>query len=88
MLYLKLMSGQTIADSDACHNYTLVPLLDTDDLTFETQQVDNGPQCPCSTVVWARIRNHVSERMREIALTGNAYVMNENGKTIASHASY
>jgi len=26
--------------------------------------------------------------MREFSLTGNAYVLNEHGKTIASHASY
>ncbi len=88
MLFLKIMSSQSMADSDACHNFTLIPVASTEELTFDTQTVD-GTHVPAgTTVVWARIRDTATDKMREFSLTGNAYVLNEHGKTIASHASY
>ena len=89
MLYLKLMSAQNIADSDPAKNFVLVPLSDTTELTFRTDraQRDSSEGAP-ATVVCAVLYDRAADSVSEIQLSGNAYVMNENGKTIASHASY
>ncbi len=86
MLYLKLMSNQDLPDSDAAHDFSLVQIADEEQLDFVRETVSSGGQCPDSIMVKAVING--PSRTREIHLTGNAYVLNAQGKTIASRASY
>jgi hypothetical protein len=88
MLYLKLMSGQNLADADPCKNYEIIPVPVTTDIRFVTAEIDNGPQAPRGTVVSVVLWDDGNGSRREITLSGNAYVMNEQGKTIASHSPY
>jgi hypothetical protein len=88
MLYLKMMSAQNAPDANPSKNFALVPIPDTIELHFNTEEVDNGPGAPQSTIVTASLLNSLDGSERRIHLTGNAYVLNEQGKTIASHAAY
>lgn len=87
MMYLKLMSDQNLPDSDPSHDFVMIQLGDKDELAFARQTLSNGAQCPDSTVVSAIITCEDGSQ-REIRLTGNAYVLNAQGKTIASRAAY
>lgn len=79
MLYLKAMSGQGMPDDDASHNFTLFPIPDDSALSFGASDENPGG---------IRASWFTSEGLRTIELEGNAYVLNAQGKTIASHASY
>lgn len=76
MMYLKLMSAQDLPDNAAEKNFTVVQILDHEQLDF----MRDGD----------RVVAHVSgdNGFRQFYLDGNAYVLNAQGKTIASRASY
>lgn len=83
MLYVKIMSGQDMPDVDHYKHYIIVPVDNNEVMRFcENEDWDKAmPPFPrfCLKV-------HAPEGgVCEYALTGNAYVMSESGKTIASH---
>lgn len=88
MLYLKLMSNQNMPDSCTGHNFTLVPVPEHVEITFRTDRHTSSVQVPDSTSVTAVLYDPKENTSREFLLSGNAYVLNEQGKTIASHSMY
>jgi hypothetical protein len=91
MLYVKIMSGEDLPDTDPCKNYTIVPLQNNEvmqfvrnqeSLVWESGAQEVGPR-PCRY----QLEIHAPDGGIETHdLSGNAYVMNESGKTIATHA--
>lgn len=83
MLYVKIMSNQDLPDTDQNHNFTIVPVENNEVMEF-VQDLD--PKTDTSPRYALRV--HSPEGGYEThPLTGNAYVMNESGKTIATHGS-
>lgn len=90
MMYLKLMTGAAMADDNSCHDFTLVEIPDSAQLDFIAPNVTPPITSGCDTTADC-VRAVVTYRdglTLEYALEGNAYVMNAQGKTIASRASY
>lgn len=74
MLYVKIMSDQNLPDTDPWKHYTIVPVENSQALEFVAK--DDGHA----------LLVHTSDGSELVTrLTGNAYVMNEHGRTIASH---
>lgn len=86
MLVLKMMTGTAMPDDDAAHDFVLIQLGDKDRLSFERRPVASNSQVPDTVDVYAVIVG--DDGYHEYLLEGNAYVMNAQGKTIASRASY
>lgn len=83
MLFLKIMSSEDLADSNPGKNFELHQIATGETLRFEkVTRADSG-----SIEVHAVITREDGDEQR-IVLRGNAYVMNDNGVTIASRASY
>lgn len=82
MLYVKIMSGQDLTDTDQYHCYTIVPVANNEVMRFKENPVrSTGPE-DCRFI----LEVHAPEGGIEThELTGNAYVMTESGKTISSH---
>lgn len=89
MLYVKIMSGEDLPDTDPHKNYTVVPVQNNEVMQFVRNQESlvwesgsrEGP-VPCRY----QLEVHAPEGGIEWHdLSGNAYVMNESGKTIATH---
>lgn len=79
MLYLKAMSGEDMPDEDSRKHYTLFPIPDDSALSFgKSDQIPDG----------VRASWYANEGLRTIELEGNAYVLNAQGKTIASHSAH
>jgi hypothetical protein len=86
MLTLKLMSEQDMPDDDPAKDFTLVQITDDEVLQFlRTGESETYREYTCKVV--ALIKRRDGSEM-PYPLVGNAYVMNENGKTIASRCSY
>lgn len=88
MLYVKIMSGQDLPDTDPWKHYTIVPVQNNEVMQF----VDNPLYGPAKDgdpeVCRFFMHVHGPEGGHETHdLSGNAYVMTESGKTIASHGS-
>lgn len=83
MLYVKMMtdSRSSLADDHPHKRFTIIPVKDTEELTFDASPGadEHAPHVP--TLFIKREDGSYTERV----LTGNVYVMNEAGKTIASH---
>jgi len=78
--YLKIMCDSTgKPDSDAWASYELHIIPEGSSVSFTPSPVD------AETRYEARIMGFDPEFNRVIPLWGNAYVMSESGKTIASH---
>jgi len=80
------MTGAAMADSDAAHDFMLIQINDDEELSFERRPRigdDNN-----SSPVFAVIKKYGDDTGKEYWLQGNAYVLNAQGKTIASRASY
>lgn len=83
MLYVKIMSGEDLADTDPRKNYTIVPVENNQVMKFDHNS-DIGEVVRAESYV---LRVDSPDGCFETHyLTGNAYVMNERGQTIASHA--
>lgn len=79
MLYLKAMSGQDMPDQDPSKHYVLYPIPEDSALAFGQSDVNpNGIRASWFT----------NKGLQTVELEGNAYVLNAQGKTIASHAAY
>lgn len=79
MLYLKVMSDQNLPDTAAEKNFTLYQIPDSTALSFGKSDISPDR---------VRASWFTSEGLRTVELEGNAYVLNAQGKTIASHAAY
>lgn len=80
MMYLKLMSGQDMPDSDTSKDFSMETIRDTDRLEF------------ASGLEWAKaygiktcaIITCADGVVKQIPMRGNAYVLNAQGKTIST----
>lgn len=83
MLYVKMMSAEDdTPDTDARKDYTLFTVGDSDVLSFYKDWPDGGGK-PSHVLHIERANGPIQSH----ELTGNVYIMNESGKTIASHGS-
>lgn len=83
MLYVKIMSGEDVPDTDQYKNYTIVPVANNEVMRFCENAEGKGPDIPRYM-----LEVHAPEGGIEgHPLTGNAYVMSESGKTIATHGA-
>ena len=84
MLYVKIMSDQDLLDTDPYKNFTIV-LVENNEIMRFAQNRLGGTDREYSRYV---LEVHAPEGGIEThELTGNAYVMNEAGKTIATHGA-
>jgi hypothetical protein len=83
MLYVKIMSDQDMPDTDPYKHFTIVPVANNEVMRFcENEDWDKATP-PFPRFV---LQVHAPEGgIESHALTGNAYVMAESGKTIATH---
>lgn len=82
MLYLKLMSDQDMPDSEPNKDFTILTVPDEASIDFVAPAVGSDDK-------FVRvIISYPDGRTIDRHLDGNAYVLNANGKTIASRASY
>lgn len=93
MLYVKIMSGEDMSDTDPHKNFLIVPVERCEVMQF----VDNPEwlvresrtkqqTAPEPTICRYQLQVHAPEGGIETHdLSGNAYVMSESGKTIATH---
>ncbi len=81
MLYVKIMSGEDLSDTDQKKHYTIVPVQNSEVMRFCTNEEGEGQE------KYALEVHHPDGTHESHALTGNAYVMNEQGRTIASHSA-
>ena len=86
MLTLKLMSEQDLPDDNTAKDFTLVQIGDKDVLKFlRTGESGVYREYTCKVIALVTLPDGSEECY---PLVGNAYVMNANGKTIASRASF
>lgn len=78
MLYVKMMSGQNLQDNHQDKNFTIYHVNESDELSFDFL-ADGDTHVPALFI--SKADGTVFEKV----LTGNVYIMNEAGKTIASH---
>jgi hypothetical protein len=92
MLYLKVMSDEKLSNDNSLKNFRVYTIRPDQELRFEL----NGKYGePGETRFVAEISTippgspHESRQLElVIALTGTAYLLNEAGRTIASHDAY
>jgi hypothetical protein len=87
MLYVKIMSNQDLADTDPWHTYTIISVPDDRIMKFHRHPVPEGQVGHKDGERFSLEIHHPDGSVVPHFLTGNAYVMNEAGKTIASHGS-
>lgn len=86
MLYVKIMSGEDMDDTNPYKNYTIVPIQGHEVMQFVANpnfhtMPEDGPQ-----ISRYQLLVHGPDGGNETHdLSGNAYVMTESGKTISSH---
>lgn len=84
MLYVKIMSDEDMPDTDPYKNYRIVPVERNEVMQF----VPNPIKSTDGSEPRFMLEVHGPEGGIETHhLSGNAYVMTENGKTIASHGA-
>jgi hypothetical protein len=86
MLTLKLMSEQDMPDDDPSKDFTLIQIADDEVLQFLRTGESGTYREYTAKVVALILRSDGLEQ--PYPLVGNAYVLNQNGKTIASRAAY
>lgn len=85
MLYVKIMSDEDLPDTDPYKHYVIVPVENNEVIRFCTNE---GGEPVISDLPRYLLEVHSPTGGIEThPLTGNAYVMSESGKTIASHGS-
>lgn len=85
MLTLKLMSGEDLPDNDSRKNFTLIQIEPSELLQFHDRGEQGEDASDTRVYVVIRTRDGAEQ---SYDLVGNAYVMNAQGKTIASRSSY
>lgn len=82
MLYVKIMSDEDLSDENSNKNFTLLQVDSISALHFRKVIDDPLLQYPYELEIRATDDRALTT---SYALMGNVYVMNESGKTIASH---
>lgn len=94
MLYVKIMSGEDMDDTNPYKNYTIVPVERNEVMQFvdnpewlvrESHLVDEVPKVEPKISRYQLLVHGPDGGNETHDLSGNAYVMTESGKTIASH---
>jgi hypothetical protein len=92
MLYLKVMSGENLRDDNSLKNFRIYTVRPDQELRFELNEKYGEPG---ETRFFAEISTilpacpHETRQLESvISLTGTAYLLNEAGRTIASHDAY
>jgi hypothetical protein len=85
MLYVKIMSGEDRPDTDPFHNYMIIPVANNEAISFVSNGVPVGREGNREGERYSLEVREPEGGVRYHPLSGNAYVMNEAGKTIASH---
>jgi hypothetical protein len=85
MLYVKIMHGQDRPDTDPWHTYQIVTVRDDQAMEFRANTVPDGQEGNKEGERFSLAVRDKDGSLYLHYLTGNAYVMNESGKTIASH---
>ena len=90
MLYVKIMVDCDRSDTDSFKDYTLVPVSDLKTMRFaqNLQLYQNGMPMPDRVFAFVLEVTSADGGIERYELTGNAYVMTESGKTIASHGTH
>lgn len=84
MLFLKAMSGQDLPDDHPSKHYTIYQIPDSSPLAFGRRDLNpDGTQPDGVRASW-----FTDDGVMSVDLEGNAYVMNAQGKTIASRSPY
>jgi len=79
MLYLKEMSTQDLPDTHPQKNFTLYPVPSDSAVSFGKSDINpKGVRASWFT----------NKGLQTVELQGNCYVLNEQGKTIASHSPH
>ena len=76
MMYLKIMSAQDLPDSDSQKDFILITIGERDKLVFDSNEFRNT----------AIVIRHGSEDREIYGFSGNCYILNAHGKTIASRS--
>jgi hypothetical protein len=76
MIYLKMMSGENLQDSNTSKGFTLIPI--SSDEYLEMERFENN-------LPYIIVKQRGSNGGMEFRMQGNAYVI-EGNKTIASYA--
>lgn len=88
MLYVKIMSGEDMPDTDPYKNYAIVPVERNEVMRFvDSPQADTQIPRRDDEPRFVLEVHGPEGGIESHPLTGNAYVMTENGKTISSHAA-
>ena len=82
MLYIKMMADEDKPDTDQWKDYTMFTVESNETFSFEKEHVDAANRVRYYLQISKKDGSFIST-----ALTGNVYIMNEQGKTIASHGS-
>lgn len=85
MLYVKIMSQQDLADTDPWHTYQIIPVANDQIMKFQKNTVPEGQVGNKSGERFSLEVYSPDGSVASHFLAGNTYVMNEQGKTIASH---
>lgn len=83
MLYVKIMSFEDMPDTDPNKCFSIIPVENNQTMDFD-KNLTGGTDRDYARYVLRVSSPDGSEELHE--LHGNAYVMNERGVTIATHA--
>lgn len=90
MLYVKIMSGEPMEDTNPYKGFRIIPVGNDRTIQFTENPFWRGIGLTSDCPTVERFQLHVVSpegSSETYALSGNAYVLSENGKTIASHGS-
>jgi hypothetical protein len=82
--YIKVMSFQNLPDSDPNKDFKMLTLADGDDFAFITKDLYRAGCSAKETTL--QVKRAGSDEWENVEMTGNVYVMNAAGKTIASRS--
>ncbi len=86
MLFIKIMSAQDLPDTDPCKNFHLITVGDNDRIQVgycDAKQADLSEDDKKMLFVM----RHGAPGFESYERTGNTYIMNAQGKTIANHSA-
>lgn len=82
MMYIKLMSDENLADTDATKRFAMITVGDKDKVDFKYQEYLDKPPEPVLVIT------EESGDTTPYFMEGNVYIMNQNGKTIAHYSPF
>lgn len=81
MMYVKMMSGENLSDTDPYKRFELLNIGDKDRLAIKLQEYVDGSSSHAILVIF-----YENGETENFCMDGNVYIMNQNGKTIAHYA--